>query len=103
MVLTRRGIPADVGTLELDLVAGRSVRGRIVQVPGAERYGVSAKSEWLIHSGSVSADGTFLIEGLTDERWTIQGMAYVAGRKWWGEAELDASGGDVEIRLKPVR
>jgi len=97
--LRQVGIRSDADRVEVKLAPGVTIRGRVIEPPGAHGVAVSAIAGKVSARGTVDADGRFEVEGLVEGRWLVRGYARVGNDLWAAEAEVE-TGTDVEIRLK---
>lgn len=102
----RSDVAARAGDLEVRLVAGGTIRGRLAMPPGAERPSVSTRladwgpGTWVQMPGRVGGDGSFEIAGLPPGEYSVAAYARVEGGSVQGMVEHVRAGEETVIRLR---
>ena len=105
--LHRKSVRSDAGRLDVALVQGGVVEGRLLLPAGATNPSVWASGPHVnsIAQGTVEPDGHFVIRGIPEGRWVLQASAQlpgqVDGQPRFASGTVEASAGEtVEIVLK---
>jgi hypothetical protein len=91
------------GTVTLAPKEGRSIHGRVLDLPTGARVEISLVDDRLRRIGGIKPDarGRFAVHGLPDSTWSTRALCWDAERKLF-HAEADvATGNTVELRLAP--
>ncbi len=90
--------------VEIRLVEGKSIRGRIVLPAGVRRVErqVSITTDGVYVSGTVDEDGNYEIAGLPDGEWEVHAFAHGLDGQFLGRARVKAgASGDIDMASRP--
>lgn len=99
--LWQSGVRGDVGEIRVRLVAGRTVRGRIILPAGSWEASAAATRGLAQCEAKTSQDGRFEIRGVPPGTWKFEGLAWHETAYLVGEATATGED-DVEIHVAPA-